>query len=114
MVHTTYILHSTHLYVAECLSEVLRHVELLSLVLKVVYEEQFVVVLVELYELRYKLEVVRSERRSTVRRREEVLVQRVCKCDFPFLFGLRFNFCLLFGYRPVRMSYVNGPLPVKT
>ena len=79
--------HTTHLYVAECLSEVLSHVELLSLVLKVVYEEQFVVVLVELNELRYKLEVVRSERRSTVRRREEVLVKCVCKCDFPFLFG---------------------------
>ena len=63
---------------AEGLPEVLGDVEPLLRVLQVVHEEQFVVRLVELDELRDELEVVRGERRAAVRRREEVLVQRVC------------------------------------
>ena len=41
-------------------------------------EEQLVVGLVELDELRDELEVVRGEGRPAVRRREDVLVKGVC------------------------------------
>ena len=63
---------------AERLPEVLGDVELLLGVLQVVDEEQLVVGLVELDELRDELEVVRGEGRPAVRRREDVLVKGVC------------------------------------
>ena len=63
---------------AERLPKVLGDVEPLLRVLQVVHEEQFVVGFVELDELRDELKVVRDKRQPAIRRREEVLVQRVC------------------------------------